>query len=373
MSQKKEFELKQRLGEAVRPKTAGFDAFLGDGQGNVEVSGHPEYWYARPMGSELPIIVKRGAAPKLEGVRVRVEPEFDDDRRSVYGVRTARRGGWRVSGVTAWSGSAAVESEPHGDTHLAGGSDPIYIDSTQVVNGLVYASGDMELTINAGWAIIYGQPVHWNTTTLDVSGDVPVSGALFGVVQVDAAGTISLLSGSAVGSYADLSWADVPAVETDKAGLALVRLYEGQTALSKVINNPDVFDVRMAAMAPVNIIARRHVVYWTFEGALVVAENPLKVLNLSGVTRTIVGVYLIVSTAPTGAAIIVDVHKEGTTIFTTQSNRPEVAISATTGNSTTVEVPAWADGEYLTVAVDQAGSTAPGSYLTVHVVYTEVA
>jgi hypothetical protein len=42
---------------------------------------------------------------------------------------------------------------------------------------------------------------------------------------------------------------------------------------------------------------------------------------------TIQDVSISCGTAPTGAAIIVDVHHSGTTIFTTQGNRPTIAIS----------------------------------------------
>src|SRR3990167_766560 len=82
---------------------------------------------------------------------------------------------------------------------------------------------------------------------------------------------------------------------------------------------------------------------------------------------TITEVYLEVKTAPTGAAIIVDVNKNGTTLFTTQSNRPQIAISATTGTSTTIENNALAAGDLLVVDLDQVGSTIAGADLSVHI------
>lgn len=75
-----------------------------------------------------------------------------------------------------------------------------------------------------------------------------------------------------------------------------------------------------------------------------------------------------VNTAPTGASIIVDVNKNGTTIFTTQSRRPTIAASGFTAtNGTPIEVTALAAGDYLTIDIDQVGSTIPGSDLTVNV------
>lgn len=83
--------------------------------------------------------------------------------------------------------------------------------------------------------------------------------------------------------------------------------------------------------------------------------------------QTVLGVVATVNDAPTGAAIIVDVNKNGTTLFTTQANRPTIADGT---NDSGVEVPditALADGDYITIDVDQIGSTFVGSDLTVQI------
>jgi len=82
-----------------------------------------------------------------------------------------------------------------------------------------------------------------------------------------------------------------------------------------------------------------------------------------------------VDTAPTGAALIVDIHKipvadietdfTGTTIYTTQGNRPTLAISDRHVVATLPDVTAIAQGDVLRVYVDQVGSTVAGSDLTV--------
>lgn len=83
---------------------------------------------------------------------------------------------------------------------------------------------------------------------------------------------------------------------------------------------------------------------------------------------TIVKVKLYARTAPVGAALIVDVNKDGTTIFTTQGNRPSIADGANTGDSGTPDVTALAEGDRLDVDIDQVGSTTAGSDLTIEVV-----
>ncbi|MCJ7431244.1 hypothetical protein MUO83_08565 [Candidatus Bathyarchaeota archaeon] len=82
----------------------------------------------------------------------------------------------------------------------------------------------------------------------------------------------------------------------------------------------------------------------------------------------IVKVKVVVKTAPTGAALIVDVNKNGTTIFTTQGGRPSIAAGDTADDSDTPDVTALAETDKLTVDIDQVGSTIAGADLTVEVV-----
>lgn len=86
------------------------------------------------------------------------------------------------------------------------------------------------------------------------------------------------------------------------------------------------------------------------------------------VTRasTITGVVMAVGTAPTGATILCDVNKNGTTVFTTQGNRPSIAISAfKVAANASPDVTSLAVGDLLSVDIDQVGATIAGSDLTV--------
>ena len=89
---------------------------------------------------------------------------------------------------------------------------------------------------------------------------------------------------------------------------------------------------------------------------------------LAPCSLTIIKVKLVVKTAPTGQAIIVDINKNGTTIFPTQANRPQIAAGETTGDSGTPDVTALVEGDKVTVDVDQVGSTVAGADLTAEVV-----
>lgn len=103
-------------------------------------------------------------------------------------------------------------------------------------------------------------------------------------------------------------------------------------------------------------------------GAVATVVGAARIYNDSGRTLTILSVRSSVGTAPTGAALIVDINVNGTTIFTTQANRPTIAISGqTSGKVTNMDVTTIADGSYFTVDVDQVGSTVTGSDLTVQI------
>lgn len=82
---------------------------------------------------------------------------------------------------------------------------------------------------------------------------------------------------------------------------------------------------------------------------------------------TIVSVRAAVGTAPVGASLICDVNKNGTTIYTTQSSRPTILASTNTALGATPDVTTVTAGQYLTVDVDQVGSSVPGADLTLTV------
>lgn len=80
---------------------------------------------------------------------------------------------------------------------------------------------------------------------------------------------------------------------------------------------------------------------------------------------TISKAYAYAVTAPTGAALIFDINKNGTTIWTTQANRLQVAATANYGTQTSFDVTTLAEGDVLSIDIDQIGSTVSGADITV--------
>ena len=108
--------------------------------------------------------------------------------------------------------------------------------------------------------------------------------------------------------------------------------------------------------------------WWWVSGTLTVAANqgweiPIQVDVLKA--PVIVSCYARVKTAPTGASLIIDVNKNGVTIFTTQANRPTIAAGATVSSDSLPDVVSLAQNDYLTIDIDQIGSVVAGANLTV--------
>jgi hypothetical protein len=85
-------------------------------------------------------------------------------------------------------------------------------------------------------------------------------------------------------------------------------------------------------------------------------------VNFNG---TIKQVDASVNTAPTGASILVDIHKNGSTIWSTQGKRVAILATANTGTQSNFDTSSFTSGDYFTLDIDQVGSTIPGAKLTV--------
>jgi hypothetical protein len=134
------------------------------------------------------------------------------------------------------------------------------------------------------------------------------------------------------------------------------------------VHSKDSADVETSYASVAELAARSVIVAaFTHSGELAVGAGTYTYYNDTGRTLQIVSVRASVGVAPTGAAVIVDVHLNGTTIYTTQANRPTIAVSTKTVKSTNPNVTAWPDGQAVTVDIDQIGSTIKGAGLVVQI------
>jgi|SRR6185503_2496802 len=82
-------------------------------------------------------------------------------------------------------------------------------------------------------------------------------------------------------------------------------------------------------------------------------------------TPNLVHVIAAVKTPPVGGNLVVDVNKNGTTIFSIQSNRPTIVAGAAVSSVSIPDVTSLVAGDVLTIDVDQIGPTSPGADLSV--------
>lgn len=220
-----------------KPQTSGaWLARIGDGSGNVEVPGYPSLRYVRPVGSDLVLIVNKGPASNDEGARVWVGP--DPYQRYIT----------RILGLDASTNQQATGVEAHAPSHFRDGTDPLWLDQAQIVN-LLATPSLLTVTVKAGWVIVAGKAVWIEKQTLDLTSNVPDTGALYALIRADQDGILDVQEGTPVDEFVDLTKADIPEVEAGYAQLWAVRLYAGQTAISWTTAAPDLVDLRLAANA----------------------------------------------------------------------------------------------------------------------------
>lgn len=108
---------------------------------------------------------------------------------------------------------------------------------------------------------------------------------------------------------------------------------------------------------------------WYIDTA-VVGEGTLRKRNNTTANLTIIAVRVEACiVGPSGGPLTVDVNINGTTIFTTQANRPTITDGSTdSGKVTNMNVTTILPGQYMTIDIDSIGLNVPGSGILVTVV-----
>lgn len=102
-------------------------------------------------------------------------------------------------------------------------------------------------------------------------------------------------------------------------------------------------------------------------GSLVVTEG--KGRQYIWTKGNIVGVRASVDGSPTGSSIVIDVNKNGDSVYTTQENRPTIDPYQNTVLAPLPDISSFVEGDYLTLDIDAIGNTNPGRDLTVQILY----
>lgn len=192
------------------------------------------------------------------------------------------------------------------------------------------------------------------------TGDVVgPAGATDGHVALFDGGTGKLIKDGGVPLTAGHTIADEATPLTQRATLNFVGA--GVAVTDDAGNNRTVVTISGAVAASV-----KHHVVFTISSGVSLNTGLLQITNEFGSTATLSRMSLRVPSGVIGD-LTADLNVNGTTVFTTQSNRPVIASGAVYGFTTTFDDTTWGNGEYLTMDIDTVGTA---SDLVAVVVFT---
>ncbi len=238
-------------------------------------------------------------------------------------------------------------------------------------------SGTTLVDVNKNGTSILQTPIHLTSTGVDsASVNVAISANDIISVDIDQIGAdtrdLSVVIYATYTLSTTITSTDSTAIHRNAS--AEINLLTEKSTLADndifiVEDSADSFNKKKVKKSSLSSNSIKQQAILTFAGELITGRNPLRIYNTTGETKTLLQVQLSADTAPTGSGIIVDIHKDETTIFTTQNNRPQISGGSNLGVSTLLDVTSWGNGEYLTAEIDQIGSTVKGANLVVNILF----
>lgn len=164
------------------------------------------------------------------------------------------------------------------------------------------------------------------------------------------------------------SWVSAREVFTNDIPPELGSRLDGHdTALTDLDGRVDVVENRLNNLN----VAIPQSYFYSMAGPLALGVGTFRIYNDTDKTWRITSVRATVGTAPGGASVIIDVNKNGTSIFAGSSEQPTLVPGMTTIRRLSFATSTVAPNEYLTIDIDNVGSAGTtGSDLTVQIVVT---
>lgn len=387
-------------------------AVMGDGNGGLLVSGQSDFIYCQ-IGDKV-AAVYNNRVPSQIGLSVWIgrTPE-EPNLFQVLSTRSATPAGVDGSYVNGYAPAKRYEWHAVG-----GGQDPLAVH-LRAFTPLKLSVSDtppetLEVYVNLYRGFI------WNGTgykavarqDIDLYSYIPTTAnkAAFVLITIDNSGTPIMTKGAEVDIDA-LVITDIPAIPLGTCFVCgAVRVYYGQTKVQEGRTNTDIFDTRFTSLAgnSINSPQKYYRAYdptvnddtldgyvvadiwintlndtafvltdatataavWvligggsgnlTFavDGRLAVAVNVPNAIVITKDTQ-IESVYAYVKTTGSASSTIIDVNLNGTTIYTTQANRPTIAYNDANGwVTTTPDILTFTAGDIITVDIDQIATGA---------------
>jgi hypothetical protein len=281
----------------------------------------------------------------------------------------------------------------HHRTHEYPNHDVVWVDGAQIMPLNV-------LPLEDGLSVrVYGSVV-WNGTNwyfyqgedVDLSSYKPANGALWLLLSIDPDGETQLVitTGTTQGSRGVLKDTDIPTTPVGNIPVAAVMLYAGQVIISRDTRagkRNDIVDMRWGNCPTVSatpfptggtegqVLAKASnndydvewadvsgggggTVQFAVDGALAALPNVPNAFVV--VADTVIPSWRIyLKNTGTAGSTIVDINKNGTTIFTTQANRPTVAYNDADQQAINApDVTDFVAGDVITLDIDQSATGA---------------
>jgi hypothetical protein len=207
-------------------------AFLGDLSGTVIADANSNVYVVLFNGQVM--TVRNVRVPNVS--RLPVVIGYEGNNPNLLQVLRAR---------DAFDAPSHVDLPAHAEkNHAWPNVDTLWVRGEQILPGLAIPSA---LTVQLVGFVYYLSGFHLlDNQTIDLSAQVPATGAKYILVEVDTSGVISFNVGSAVASREVLTPADIPTPTANKMPLFAVKMYVGQTEILKSLLQSDIVDLRWA-------------------------------------------------------------------------------------------------------------------------------
>jgi len=228
-------KLERKIQKESTPWLSRAIAMLGDGSGNVLVDGEPGMVYAR---------VDNGQVIEVFNDKVPAE----NNRQVEIGIDRRQPGLWQVIRIRRSYGESVDTPFTvfHHEQHEYPNADTVFVRRDQFTPLLVLPAGGMSVRIFGDVIYRYGMtaPIKVENTDVDLSSYVPVSGALWLLIEALEDGTINYVEGDTVASLSVLEFTPLPVPSPDAFPICAISLYNGQTSIRRDDEVRHIVDLR---------------------------------------------------------------------------------------------------------------------------------
>lgn len=142
--------------------------------------------------------------------------------------------------------SSALPDLPEHDHTWGKTSNPAWIRKEQIMDGLAVPGTGLTVEFYGFWFALNGTPHAIANQTIDLSAEIPTSGAQWCNVEADEDSLITFNAGTNKAAKELLLPEDIPATAADKRLLFSVKTYFGQTEFVKNLTENDFYDPRFS-------------------------------------------------------------------------------------------------------------------------------